>query len=223
MQHTWGVRVLCCCLAVPLLVGEIFAETRGAMLYGVGTTVNGAAVPRASAVLAGDRIVTSASGAATLAARGSRVLVASASSVTYHGASVELTSGTLSVATSGLITQAGEVRIAPVGNTARYSVNLRHGALTIIATEGALAVSMNGTTTSLPAGTSWQVATTDQDETQGESAQGQDKKEKKDRKKGGAAVVVPRTVMIGTAVAVTAAVAATAIATTGTPASPSSR
>jgi len=120
----------------------LLAETNGAMLYAKGgVTINGSKVARSSAILAGDKVQTSANSAVSIASPGSTVLLPENSSVVYQGSSIKLDYGNVRVNTQkGMSTQFHSVSIAPARGSANYAIIQDQGKVQIAALTGTLAI-----------------------------------------------------------------------------------
>ncbi len=160
MSENLRRRVGCGCVAVLVGASTLWAQTAApdaparpaAVVYASGgAQVNGADVPRSSAVFVGDRLTTSADGAFTLTLTGSTVTVGPNAALRYSGTAIELTSGTVSIATTrGLAAEAAALRIAPAnGGEAKYDVTRLEGKTVISARAGALTITENGAVTEL--------------------------------------------------------------------------
>jgi hypothetical protein len=125
------------------------ADSGAAMLYAKGSAwINGASVPRSSAVFPGDLVQTRPDAVVHINATGSSVMIQSDSLVKYEGNAVSLEHGAVSVATTkGMSTRAGEVVVAPVSNEpTQFDVRDVNGTVEISARKGDVSVS-NGTET----------------------------------------------------------------------------
>src|SRR5437867_5017974 len=110
------VRNVLCWLLIGIFPASLMAaDSNGAMLYAKGTAwINGATVPRSSALFPGDMVQTRPDSVVNINALGSSVTVLADSLVKFEGNAVSVEHGSVSVATSkGLMTRAGEVTIAP--------------------------------------------------------------------------------------------------------------
>jgi hypothetical protein len=175
-----GLRNFACWImtaAVPVSLWA--ADSSPAMLYARGTAwINGASVPRTSAVFPGDLVQTKSDSVASINASGSSVVVLADSVVKFEGAGVALEHGSLRVATSkGLSTHAGEITVVPAstGWTEFEVKQAADGTVQIMAQKGDVNVSDGSTTSTLSQG---------QQTTVDNSAE----KKKKKRRKGGGAV-----------------------------------
>lgn len=127
------------------------ADAASGMLYTNGSTwVNGSAVPKSTAVFAGDLVQTQPDSSANISARGSSVMVLADSLVKFEGPAVELEHGAVRVTTAqGLAAHAGEVTVKPAGNSwTEFQVQDVDGTVHIAANKGDLLVQdQQGTTT----------------------------------------------------------------------------
>jgi hypothetical protein len=172
------VRHALCWMMVTIFPASLVAsESNSAMLYAKGTAwINGSAVPRSSALFAGDMVQTKPDSIVNINALGSNVTVASDSLIKYEGNAVSIEHGSVSVATSkGMVTHVGEVTIAPTQpNWTEFDVTDVNGRVQIMARKGDVTIADANGTNTLPQG---QQATRDES---------QDQKSKK-RKAAGAA------------------------------------
>lgn len=150
-------NALCCAMILPMVapVSLSAADTNAAMVYARGTAwVNGASVPRSSALFPGDLVQTKSDSAANINAAGSSVTVFSDSLIKFEGTSVEVEHGGVTVATSkSLATRIGDVMVAPVsGNWTEFQVSDVDGTVKIVARKGDLTISDESGTSTLPAG-----------------------------------------------------------------------
>lgn len=127
------------------------ADAASGMLYTNGSTwVNGSAVPKSTAVFAGDLVQTRPDSSANISAKGSSVMVLADSLVKFEGPAVELEHGAVRVTTAqGLAAHAGEVVVKPAGNGwTEFQVQDVDGTVHIAANKGDLVVQdQQGTTT----------------------------------------------------------------------------
>ncbi len=132
------------------------ADSSPAMLYARGQAwINGANVPRTSAVFPGDLVQTRSDSLARINASGSNVVVLSDSLVKFEGPAVDLQHGSLKVATSrGLSTHTGEITVAPASNgwTEFEVKQVSEDTVQIMAQKGDLTVSDGSNTSTLPQG-----------------------------------------------------------------------
>ncbi|PYX87876.1 MAG: hypothetical protein DMG68_10305 [Acidobacteria bacterium] len=190
-------RKALCCMITTLLVmpaSLLAADTNAAMLYARGTAwVNGANIPRSSALFPGDLVQTKSDSVANINLLGSNVTVLSDSLVKFEGNSLEVEHGGVTVATSrNLATHLGDVTVTPAsGSWTEFQVADVDGNVKIMARKGDVTISDESGTSTLPAG----------QETTREAAQ----KSKKRRKAGAApaaqgAILDSKTaIIIGTA------------------------
>lgn len=154
------------------------ADSNAAMLYAKGTAwINGATVPRSSAVFPGDMVQTRPDSVVNINALGSSVTVLADSLVKFEGDAVSVEHGSVSVATSkGLMTRAGEVTIAPSKSSwTEFEVRDINGTVQIMARKGDVTISDASGSNTLPQG----------EQTTRDDSQDQ---KKKDKRRGAAAV-----------------------------------
>lgn len=168
---------LCCTLAVLMIVPvSLFAaDTGAAIVYARGTAwVNGATIPRSSAIFPGDLVQTKSDTVANINLQGSTVSVLPDSLVKFEGNAILIEHGGISIATlKSLATHVGDVTITPASSTwTEFQVADVDGTVKIVARKGDLTVSDDAGKTTLPAG---------QETTREESQKG------KKRRQGGAA------------------------------------
>lgn len=172
------LRNLTCWLMIAIFPASLWAaDTRAAMLYAKGTAwVNGASVPRSSAIFPGDLVQTPPESLAQINASGSNVMVLSNSLVKFEGNAVSIEHGGVSVATSkGMTTRFGEVTVTPVSSDwTEFEVTDVDGTVQVAARKGDVSVSDGQETATLPEG---QQATVDDPQ-----------KKKKKRRKAGAII-----------------------------------
>jgi len=155
------------------------------MLYTKGTAwLNGAAVPRSSAIFSGDLVQTRPDSVANINGAGSNVIVLADSLVKFETETVSLQHGSVTVATSkGMSTKAGEVTVSPASDAwTEFQVTDTNGTVRIVAQKGDVSVSDQSGTTTLPQG---------QQTTRDESKQAN----KKNRRRGGAPVAASGSIM----------------------------
>src|SRR5260370_582751 len=94
------------------------ADTGAAMLYADGAAwLNGAHVPKSSAIFAGDLVQTRSDSAANIHAPGSSITVLGDSLVQFEGTSLKLEHGVVNFSTaSAAATPPGALRVAPASN-----------------------------------------------------------------------------------------------------------
>ena len=111
------------------------ANSGAAMLYALGIAwLNGASVPRTSAVFPGDLVQTKADAVVHINAAGSSVMVLSDSLVKYEGNALSLEHGTVTIATTkGISIRAGEVNVEPAqpNNQTQYEIREVNGTVEI--------------------------------------------------------------------------------------------
>jgi len=146
-------RSAVCCLLAILFPAQVMlaGETAAAMLYTNGAAwLNGAEVPKSSAVFAGDLLQTRPDSSASIQSNGSNVMVLADSLVKFEGPAVELEHGSVRVTTSrGLAAHAGDVTIKPVADSwTEFQVTDVDGRVQIAANKGDVTVQDDkGTTT----------------------------------------------------------------------------
>lgn len=175
-----GLRNLACWMMTAVVPVSLWAaDSSPAMLYAKGTAwINGAAVPRTSAIFPGDLVQTQSDSVASINASGSNVVVLADSLIKYEGAGVALEHGSLRVATSkGLSMHSGEITVVPAstGWTEFEMKQMPDDTVQITAQKGDVNVSDGSNTSTLAQG---------QQTTVDNSAE----KKKKKRRKGGGAV-----------------------------------
>jgi len=172
------VRNLLCWMLIAIFPASLMAaDSNAAMLYAKGTAwINGATVPRSSALFPGDMVQTKPDSVVNINALGSNVTVLADSLVKFEGNAVSVEHGSVSVATSkGLLTRAGEVTIAPSKSSwTEFEVTDVNGTVQIMARKGDVTISDATGSNTLPQGEQ-----TTRDESQ-------DQKKKKDKRRAGA-------------------------------------
>jgi hypothetical protein len=148
---------LCCTLAILMVlpVSLFAADTGAAIVYARGTTwVNGAAIPRSSAIFPGDLVQTKPDTLANINLQGSTVSVLPDSLVKFEGNAVLIEHGGVSVATlKSLATHVGDITITPSSNSwTEFQVADVDGTVRIVARKGDLMVSDETGKATLPAG-----------------------------------------------------------------------
>src|ERR1700686_5019516 len=143
---------VCCLLALVFPAQVMFAgETAAGMLYTNGAAwLNGAEVPKSSAVYSGDMLQTRPDSSASIQSSGSSVMVLADSLVKFEGPAVELEHGAVRVTTSrGLAARAGDVTIKPATDSwTEFQVTDVDGTVQIAANKGDVTVQDDkGTTT----------------------------------------------------------------------------
>ena len=172
-------NIFCWLLLATMPAALMGANSGAAMLYAQGIAwLNGASVPRTSAVFPGDLVQTKADAVVHINAAGSSVMVLSDSLVKYEGNMLSLEHGAVAVATTkGMSIRAGEVNVEPAkpNNQTQYEIRDLNGTVEIKARVGDLRVS-NGTETTTVA--------------QGEQTTRDDSEQQKNKKRraGGGAV-----------------------------------
>lgn len=217
MMRTLYVRILSCLMLV-IFPGALFAaDQAGAMLYSHGSALlNGANIPRSSAIFPGDLVQTTKDSVANINATGSTVLVLNDSLVQYQGSTVTLEHGGVTVSTSrSMATRAEDVNISPAsGVLTEFEVRDLDGTVQIVARKGDLTIrDDSGATTTLAQG---QETTREESESQ-----------KKKKKRAGGAVpgaaggALDSPVAIGIGTGIVVGVAAWVLIQSDNPASPS--
>jgi len=170
------------CVLLLIVPASLFgADSGAAMLYADGAAwLNGAHVPKSSAIFAGDLVQTRSDSAANIHAPGSSITVLGDSLVQFEGTSLKVEHGGVSVSTSkGIATTAGDVRVAPVSNAwTEFNVTDTDGTVRIAARKGDLTITDDNGTVTLAQG---QETTRDE-----QSDQSKDKKKDKKRASGAA-------------------------------------
>jgi hypothetical protein len=165
------------CVLLLIVPASLFAaDTGAAMLYADGAAwLNGAHVPKSSAIFAGDLVQTRSDSAANIHAPGSSITVLGDSLVEFEGTSLKVEHGGVSVSTSkGVFTTAGDVRVAPVSNAwTEFNVTDTDGIVRIAARKGDVIVTDDNGAVTLAQG---QETTRDEQSDQGD-------KKKKDKKR----------------------------------------
>jgi len=169
-------RMVSCVLLLIVPASLFAADTGAAMLYTDGAAwLNGAHVPKSSAIFAGDMVQTRSDSAANIHAAGSSITVLSDSLVQFEGTSLKVEHGGVSVSTSkGVFTTAGDVRVAPASNAwTEFNVVDTDGVVRIAARKGDVIVTDDNGAVTLAQG---QETTRDEQSDQGD-------KKKKDKKR----------------------------------------
>jgi len=179
-MHWSSLRNIFCWLLLAVVPASLLGANSGAaMLYVQGTAwLNGAAVPRTSAVFPGDLVQTKADAVVHINAAGSSVVILSDSLVKYEGNTVSLEHGAVRVATTqGMSIRAGEVAVQPANanDATDFDVSDVDGTVHIAARKGDVSVSHGTETTTLAQGE--QTTRDDREDAQ---------KQKKKRRAGGA-------------------------------------
>lgn len=197
-------QALCWMLVAGFPASLFAADAMPAMLYAKGEAwINGASVPKSSAVFPGDLIQTQANSLVNINATGSRILVLADSLTKYQGNEVLLEHGIVTVVTStAMETDAGDVKIRPLSKDwAEFVVTHVDGTVQIVAKKGDLAIDDGQQTSTLSQG---------QQTTRDDS---QDPEKKKKKKRDGAAAAAVGSVLnsTGAIVAGTAVVGGVAL------------
>jgi len=150
-------KSLCCGLialsAFPISL--LADEPKAAMLYARGDIwVNGAAIPRSTAIFAGDLIQTKANSAANINLPGANATVLPDSLVKFAGKTIELEHGGLTLLTANQMTaEIGDVKVQPASTDwSEFWVGDVDGNVTIMARKGDLTVTDETGTSTLSAG-----------------------------------------------------------------------
>lgn len=150
------LRNISCWMLLLVVPASLLAADSGvAMLTAKGTAwINGASVPRSSAVFPGDLVQTRPDAVVHINATGSSVMIQSDSLVKYEGNAVSVEHGAVSVATTkGMSTRAGDVVVAPVSaQWTQFDVKDVNGVVEIVARKGDVSVSNGTETTTLAQG-----------------------------------------------------------------------
>jgi len=180
-----------CVLVSVLPASLIAADSASAILSSSGTAwINGASVPKSSAVFVGDLVQTRSDSVANIKTVGSEVSVLPDSLVQLETDAIKLEHGTVSVATSkGMAAEVGSLKIKPAaGAWTIFQVTDTDTTVHILARKGDLVLS-DGTT--LP---------------QGQETTREETPKKKKRRAAAAAagpgILNTQTIMIGSAIAI---------------------
>ena len=216
MLRALYLKIFSCLMIIVFPAALFAADQASAMLYSHGTALlNGANVPRSSAIFSGDLVQTNKDSVANINATGSSVLVLNDSLIQYEGSRVSLEHGGVTVSTSkSLVTRVGGVTVSPASSVwTEFEVRDVDGTVKIAARKGDLTVSDDKGTTTLAQG---------QETTREESP-----KDKNRKKRGGAGSVpgasggvLNSPVAIGIGTAAIAGVAAWAVIQSDDPVSP---
>jgi hypothetical protein len=143
------------CTVVMLLPFSAFAADATALVYINGkATINGLGMGRATWLFSGDRLETTA-GAVTIRANGTTVLVPENTRLIFNGNSIRLDKGTAEITTTRRMTaRAGNLRIKPMGDSARYQIAQLGETIEVIARSGALSIHDGKSSILLPEGSS---------------------------------------------------------------------
>src|SRR5688572_10398498 len=119
---------ICCLIVVAMPAALTAAETGSAMVTAKGTySINGSKAKN-TAVMAGDRIETTAKSEAVIRTRNSAVVVPENSAIVYGANNIELASGQALVMTrAGLTASMGDVKVRPASAAARYELSQANG------------------------------------------------------------------------------------------------
>lgn len=139
------IRVLSLCLVFVLPASLLCAETHAAMVFASGiASLNGTALPRSTAVFAGDILETAKNSAIIINANGSTVQIGATSKVKFQGDALDLNSGVTQVTTNnGMKVQADTLTVAPMKQAAKYQVSRAPGKVVVAALSGSVSV-LNG-------------------------------------------------------------------------------
>ena len=219
MRRSLCFRVLCFVMLVIFPAVLLGAETTPvAMLYARGdTTLNGATVPRSSALFSGDLIETKADSVANINATGSTVLILNESLVQYVGNEVSLEHGGVRISTSKLMaTRVGGMTVSPAsGAWTEFEVRDVDGTVHVAARKGDLKISDETGTTSLAQGQE-----TTRDETQSQTDNRKKKKGAAGTSPGASIGVLNTPVAIGIATGIVAGGAIWVLVQNDNPVSP---
>jgi hypothetical protein len=149
-------KVLCTTIGlIAMAAPSMAADPNAAMVYARGTAwVNGAAIPKSSAIFPGDLVQTKPDSIANINAQGTSVVVQADSLVKLQANALELEHGAINVATSkSMAAHIGDLTIAPAsGNWTEFQVADLDGTVKIIARKGDLSLQDDQGSTTLPAG-----------------------------------------------------------------------
>jgi hypothetical protein len=151
------LRQSVCWLLIALFPASLMAAdaNAAAMLYSKGEAwVNGASVPRTSAIFSGDLIQTKPDSVVNLNASGSNVMILSDSMVKFEGNAISIEHGSVTVATSkGMATRVGEVTVSPASaNWTEFEVTDVNGSVQVMARKGDVNINDGQETTTLAQG-----------------------------------------------------------------------
>src|SRR5947209_1196431 len=135
-------RAISCLLAAVFPLATFAADTGVAVVYpDRSVNLNGAPLDRSQAVVDGDNLRTSSSGA-TIALNGATMQMGAGSEVIFHSAGARVMTGSLAITTSrGLGAEVVNLRVEPATSGARYLISEEGSKLIIAAMEGAVRVS----------------------------------------------------------------------------------
>src|SRR5271168_4552053 len=207
------------CVLLLIVPASLFgADSGAAMLYADGAAwLNGAHVPKSSAIFAGDLVQTRSDSAANIHASGSSITVLGDSLVQFEGSSLKVEHGGVSVSTAkGIATTAGDVRVAPLSNAwTEFNVTDVDGTVRIAAHKGDLTITDDSGTVTLAQG---------QETTRDEQSDQSDKKKDKKRAVGAAPAagggVLNSAIAIGVGAAAIGGVTAWVLLQSSNPVSP---
>jgi hypothetical protein len=155
-MRTSMLRNIFCWTMIAVFPASLMAADSGAaMLYAKGTAwINGANVPRSSAIFPGDLVQTKPQSLANINAPGSSVMILSDSLVKFEDNAVSIEHGSVTVATSkGMSTHAGEVTVVPASSGwTEFEVTDVNGRVQIVAHKGDVSISDGSQTSTLPQG-----------------------------------------------------------------------
>lgn len=134
-------RAISCILAAVFPLATFAADTGVAVVYpDRSVNLNGAALDRSQAVVDGDNLRTSTSGA-TIALNGATLQMGSDSEVIFHSAGARVMTGSLAISTSrGLGADVVNLHVEPATSGARYMISEEGSKLVIAAIEGSVRV-----------------------------------------------------------------------------------
>jgi len=144
---------VCAFLLIPELLPA--ADDASAMLYVHGAaSINGAAVPRTSAIFSGDILETGPNGAARIQGPGVSITVPADTRMTFNGSALDLQHGALAILTSKNLTAIAEnVRITPYSRVwTEFSLSQTKAVLRIVAVKGDLVIVEGNEVSTLPEG-----------------------------------------------------------------------
>ena len=155
-MRTSRFQAFLCWMMIAVFPASLMAADSGAaMLYSKGTAwLNGATVPRSSAIFPGDLVQTKTDSVANINASGSNVMVHSDSLVKFEGNAVSVEHGSINISTSkGMSTRAGDVTVVPVSaEWTEFQVTDVNGTVQIVARKGDLSVNDGSQTTTVAQG-----------------------------------------------------------------------
>jgi hypothetical protein len=211
-------RMASCVLLLIVPASLFAADSDAAMLYADGAAwLNGAHVPKSSAIFAGDLVQTRSDSAANIHASGSSITVLGDSLVQFEGSSLKVEHGGVSVSTAkGIATTAGDVKVAPVSNAwTEFNVTDTNSTVRISARKGDLNITDDTGTVTLAQG---------QETTRDEQSDQNEKKKDKKRAAGAAPAagggVLNSAIAIGVGAAAIGGVTAWVLLQSSNPVSP---